>query len=266
MKEARYMKILSDTIFKALYRNYPEGKEYNYNKKIKSCILDLLLISKDNKTIVNIEAYSSYRKDIVNKNSFYLSRLKSKFQTINKKYNNLNIVQLSLNNFLCKENIILSKTKYLMKENQYNYYLNDGVKIINLYLLSYKDICYNGLNKKEVMLSMLTAESIEKLERVCKGDEELERIAKIVRDMEDDSILLTDYDKELIATLDDNSIRKEEREEGISIGKEQGISLGIQEKSSEVALNSLKVGLDKDTISKITGLSINEINQISKSL
>ena len=55
--------------------------------------------------------------------------------------------------------------------------------------------------------------------------------------------------------------RKEGREEGIGIGREEGIEKGIE----KTALNSIKAGLDNDTISKITGLAIEEIEKLRKS-
>ena len=53
-----------------------------------------------------------------------------------------------------------------------------------------------------------------------------------------------------------NFARKEGREEGIEIGMEKGME--------KTALNSIKAGLDNDTISKITGLAIEEIEKLRK--
>ena len=54
------------------------------------------------------------------------------------------------------------------------------------------------------------------------------------------------------------------KEEGISLGKKEGISLGIKETTKKFILNSLKEGIDLKTISKITGVSNNQIKSIKE--
>ena len=49
-------------------------------------------------------------------------------------------------------------------------------------------------------------------------------------------------------------------------GKEEGIELGEWKNQIEVVKNSLAVGLDTETIAKITGLSVEEINKIKREL
>jgi predicted transposase/invertase (TIGR01784 family) len=52
------------------------------------------------------------------------------------------------------------------------------------------------------------------------------------------------------------------KQEGISIGKQEGISIGKQEGKLEVAKNLLVAGLDVKAISKVTGLSEEQIKAI----
>ena len=49
-------------------------------------------------------------------------------------------------------------------------------------------------------------------------------------------------------------------------GIKQGIEQGIEEKCFDVVYNMLKEKFDFKTISKITGLSLNKIKNISKNL
>ncbi|MBE6348700.1 MAG: hypothetical protein E7064_07145 [Spirochaetaceae bacterium] len=51
---------------------------------------------------------------------------------------------------------------------------------------------------------------------------------------------------------------------GLKEGIEQGISQGSQQKAIETAKNMLKDNLDIQTILKYTGLSIEEINSLTK--
>ena len=56
---------------------------------------------------------------------------------------------------------------------------------------------------------------------------------------------------------------KEGKEEGIKEGREEGIKEGKGEGIKQTALNMLKEGFNIDLISKITGLSGDEIGQLS---
>ena len=58
--------------------------------------------------------------------------------------------------------------------------------------------------------------------------------------------------------------RKEGVEEGIEIGREKGREEGMEKREKEIALNLIESGLDNETISKATGLTIRKINQLRK--
>ena len=64
--------------------------------------------------------------------------------------------------------------------------------------------------------------------------------------------------------------KSEAREEGIKYGiaigeergRNEGISLGAQQKAVETAKNLLSIGLSQDQIASVTGLSIEEIEKL----
>ncbi|MGL9718059.1 MAG: Rpn family recombination-promoting nuclease/putative transposase, partial [Wolbachia sp.] len=60
----------------------------------------------------------------------------------------------------------------------------------------------------------------------------------------------------------------EGKKEGIQIGEERGIQIGHEKgrkaEKSEVAKNSLKAGVSIDVIAEITGLSLDEIEQLKE--
>ena len=74
------------------------------------------------------------------------------------------------------------------------------------------------------------------------------------------------YEDRRAALLDKVSALENAEEKGIKIGKEIGKEIGKKEgeqnKAIEVAKNSLKAGLDIDTISSITGLERSEIEKL----
>jgi predicted transposase/invertase (TIGR01784 family) len=76
------------------------------------------------------------------------------------------------------------------------------------------------------------------------------------------------YEARLKATLDYNSMMYEKemkgRQEGEQIGIQKGRQEGLKEGKVEAVLNALKIGLDVDTIHKITGVSKEEIRKLQK--
>ena len=55
------------------------------------------------------------------------------------------------------------------------------------------------------------------------------------------------------------------KEADIYFARKEGMQKGREESKKEMVLTSIKAGLDNDTISKITGLAIEEIEEIRKS-
>ena len=62
----------------------------------------------------------------------------------------------------------------------------------------------------------------------------------------------------------ENKGRSEGMEKGRSEGMEKGRSEGIEQSKEEIALNMLKEDFDINSISKVTGLSKEEIQKLSK--
>ena len=59
---------------------------------------------------------------------------------------------------------------------------------------------------------------------------------------------------------------KRGRNEGISIGLSQGITQGVHQKAVETAKTLLTFGDSIEKVSKVTGLSVEEIEKLSDSL
>ena len=70
------------------------------------------------------------------------------------------------------------------------------------------------------------------------------------------------YNLSLAAEKAAKKAAKKAREEGIAIGRNEGISLGAQQKAIETAKNLLSIGLSQKQISQVTGLSIEEIEKL----
>ena len=109
-------------------------------------------------------------------------------------------------------------------------------------------------------------EDNEELSKVYEGESIMEEYVKDAKraSMEDDIVGL--YDKELHEEKLRITELEEAREKGIATGMKQGMAAGIakgkKESILETAKNMLKDNLDIEMISKYTGLSEEEINNL----
>lgn len=130
-------------------------------------------------------------------------------------------------------------------------YKKNYMKIYEVYLSKYKGLCYNEANELDAMLSFLSANSYEEMERIACGKkealaimDELKRLAK-----EEDFLPEYDFEREM------RRVTNTEKE----ISKQEGKESAIR----EVASKLLKNNVDIETISKSTGLSIEELNNLN---
>ena len=115
-------------------------------------------------------------------------------------------------------------------------------------------IRYNGDNKEEAYLSLFTAESYEELREIAGDDKEA---LKIVDELErlglDDKFGLA-YDNEIMQKKMINTAR--------SWGYDDGKAEGLEEGKKTIAKNLLKDGIPIEVVSRNTGLSIEELNNL----
>ena len=218
--------------------------------------LDLLVKTKDE--IINVEINSNYNETIMIRNLHYIFKLASENTEGGNKYKVDNkIVQINLNFINSKH----EKCEYLLYDKTHKIELTDYIKIYNIGIDKYIKNYYNNskrFTKGEELIIMLDLEKKEL--------EELSEKSEIVDNFKEDVIKANE--DELIV----NWISREEEqkqyeevlyEKGLSQGKQQGLSEGIEKglmkKSNEIAKKMLELNMDLETISKVTGLTIDEI-------
>ena len=140
---------------------------------------------------------------------------------------------------------------YELRNKNYDL-VKKGVKIYDVYLENYKDICYNGDNKNEMLLSMLTAKDNNSLERIVNSNKEGIVIMDELDRLRKDDKFNAYYDAEKVNEM----TRETAYLEGIDKGKVEG----EREKQIEIARSLLNTNLSKEEISKHTGLLLEEIN------
>ena len=240
----------------------------------KSSRLDIL--ATDNNGIkYDIEMQCRKTKDIPNRAVYYASKLFTKDLKENDDYNKSRVISI----WIFAENVTERKepiSEALMtfqpnKEDKYEV-LTDNIRIIYLELKKYLIDSYNYNDKLTKWVDFLT--NPIKLDRNTVGDEDIEKAIKTL-----DYISTSDEERLIIDKIIEgrndyysakNIAREEGREEGIEIGREEGREIGREEglkegeknKSIEIAKNMLKEGLDVNLISKLSGLSFNEIENL----
>ena len=269
-KKPRFIPLLSDTTAKALIKDenyrwfyeevikYQTGidlKEYklidtelNTGNKVKDYRTDLIF--KKGKNLVNLEFNKFVYKYTLTKNRYYALRLAGYGYLSGEDYEEKYVIQINLNNKIVnegrKEDSIIN---YKLQDEKYKKELKN-IKIIEIYLLNYKGIVYNGTNKYDTYLSMLTATSFKELEKIVGDLEEGRKIMEKLKELGLDDKYGALYDAEIVHKKEINSARNE----GYSDGKKEG------KKETARAMISKKMNLT--LISELTGLSKKEIEKL----
>ena len=225
---------------------------------VKRFLEAVLNIKVNGELIVNIEINRTYFKNVLNKSLNYLG----KFITIrvtrgddveDPKYN---IIQLNLN----AESYINDKAKRvvrLMYEDSNEIFV-ENIKMIISNIDKYSKMYYNGDRSDEVaFIALFEADSFEKLDEMLKGrvpDKNRINFIRRYKEMCGKPEIITAYEKEMGERSVINSMMENATNDGI----EQGAK---QEKEQIVRL-MLKENIPYDTISKVSGLTIEAIKKL----
>ena len=254
MKEERtrniYLELFSHIIGIDLSNYKIIDNELNSGNKRKDYRLDLLLEEGD--IIVNVEINKSMENYTTVKNLTYAFRLAGSRLEQGEKYTTKEVIQISLNNdkFEHDDTVL----EYELMNRKYNLVKN-GIKIYDVYLVNYKDICYTGANEDEMLLSMLTAQTDEELKKITGNSKK----GLVIMD-EIEKLKLND---EFNAWYNAEKVEEKCRNSTYSEGVDNGVIIGKTETKLEIAKLMLSNNESLDKISTYTGLSISELEEIS---
>ncbi len=268
-EQLRFLKLCSDTTFKYLYKNskfkpwFDEiilekcnldlsgfelvDNEVNTGNKIKDYRMDLVLKKDD--TIVIIEMNDSYYSHLRIKNYSYLYRLAGKRLESGESYYPTETKLILFNNFHHEKIRKVKEANYRLMESNIKDIIKD-IEIYEIYLPEFKELCYDN-NEIDIRLCLFQKESYEEMRKITTNPKDLEVIEELERLAMDEKFIY-DYDHEAVRRKEENSIRKDSFEEGVTQGK------------LEIARNLLKLAIKPEDISKATGLSLSEIHQLKK--
>ena len=273
-KVPRFISLMADTTAKALVKDdhykwfyedfikFTTGinlkpytaidNELNTGNKVKDYRADTIFLYKNN--LVNLEFNQFVYDHTMIKNIKYALRLAGNGYLQGEQYYHRYVTQINLNNKIKSDKVKKWNEKdYKLEDYKSKAYLKD-VRIITIDLGEYKGIIYDGTNKYETYLSMLTAESYEEMERIVGDLKEGKIIMEKLKELGLDDEFGAYYDAEIVHRKEINSARSD--------GRKEGRKEGANNEKKSIAKNLLKMNLSVKDIMKATGLSKKQITAL----
>lgn len=135
-------------------------------------------------------------------------------------------------------------------------FLKLNIKTVEIYLENFKGVCYNEINLKEIYLSLFTANSYEEMKKIVKDNKEVLILVEEIEKLNNDKYFGALYNVEEEQRKLENSARL--------TGYEEGMEIGSLSTKQEIAKSLFQEKISIDVISKATGLSMKELEEIQK--
>ena len=227
----------------------PKGSVYERGK-----VLDVLVDSDDGE--INIEVNSYSNKYLHRRNASYIfSRYSSAVSRAGSFKDMKNYIQINLTYKENNDNLKMKSIYKLLEVSDYEEYI-DNLTIYEFNLSKIKEAWYNGDRSHNIM-ALLDADDCE-LDSMDAGDDMMDRfkdeVKNINKGLGDVQFMDPDKDAEMIF----NTILDCEKEKAQKEGHEEGIKEGIKDTARKMKHENI----DINTISKITNLSIEEIEKL----
>lgn len=219
--------------------------ELNSGSRLKDYRLDLAFSNEQDNVIIEVNNKYSLSSEV--KGRRYLFRKAGNSFDSGEKYTENNTTLIMLNNYYKKGFEECEMATYTLDSKELNDTLND-IKIIEIFLPKYYDMCYHDSNKINKRLALFNARSYDEMRKLASKEdlyiiEELERLGM-------NNKFIDEYDAELV----NKTLMESLKEEGKIEGKE--------EEKIEIAKNLLLKNIDINTILDCTGLTIDQIDSI----
>ena len=223
------------------------------NIMVKGKTLDIL--AETNGEVLNIELNNSYYLSLHRRNASYIFSKYSEEVKVSETYDKMKtFIQINFTKGLNKEYPALEI--YTLKGEKTDKKYIDNLIILEFNLDKIKEDCYNG-NKEFNFVAALDLEEKE-LDDICEGDEYMELFEKEVKRLNKDQKFTEFMTAEEEADKLEKTLISEARTEGEQIG----LKKGEIKKQYEIAKNMLKNKMVPEVISKLTGLSIDQVMEL----
>ena len=256
--------------FKAVEILNPFNLKRHY--KDKETIVDVKRITK-NGTVVIIEVQLSGNSRFPERILYYWSTNYSKLLKKGEEYEDLTpVISINLLNFNLNKKNSNVHSCYMIYDTKNKRLLTDHLQIhiIELKKFKFKD---NDLKKDlNYWLGFFTTKDMEEyMSEIVKEKPIMEEAHKRYNNFIRSRLMMTEYEKKEIYQYDKQITLEEKRQEGIKEGKAEGIKEGMKKGKLEgiknekysIAKTLKQMNMDDASISKATGLTIEEIQNIS---
>lgn len=234
--------------------------------------VDILLVSFDNKTKINVEmnrlserSSRQNKETVMNKSYIYLANYVNSF------YNDLEeksryveaikVEQVNFNNFYCEENKLISELHFSFMDKNYEITKN-GVKSHQIYLPRMKEMCYDEEEDIHNDFALLVCKSYEEMEIYIKGNKERQAVVKHLKKLGVDDEFMAVIDREEYNRIQQEITLNHEKELAIQKGLEEGKLKGRKEGIKEGRKEGIKEGRIKEKEDNIKSAYINGITDI----
>ena len=243
--------------FKAVEILNPFNLKRNY--KDKETIVDVKCITK-NGTVVIIEVQLSGNSRFPERILYYWSANYSKLLKKGEEYEDLTpVISINLLNFNLNKVNKNVHSCYMIYDTKNTRLLTDHLQIhiIELKKFKFKD---NDLKKDlNYWLGFFTTKDMEEyMSEIVKEKPIMEEAHKRYNNFIRSRLMMSEYEKKEIYQYDKQITLEEKRREG----KAEGIKEGIEKRNYTIAKSMKKENIDIETIKRITGLTIKEIEKL----
>ena len=243
--------------FKAVEILNPFNLKRHY--KDKETIVDVKCITK-NGTVVIIEVQLSGNSRFPERILYYWSSNYSKLLKKGEEYEDLTpVISINILNFNLNKNDKNVHSCYMIYDTKNARLLTDHLQIhiIELKKFKFKD---NDLKKDlNYWLGFFTTKDMEEyMSEIVKEKPIMEEAHKRYNNFIRSRLMMSEYEKKEIYQYDKQITLKEERQEGIKEGRKEG----IKDEKYSIAKTLKQMNMDNASISKATGLPIEEIEKL----
>ena len=234
-----------------LSRRLSKEERYDSRKEV-----DLLLNYQGKK--INIEMSNSASDGVINRNVVYLCKIHGRqLKTNDINYSRINdTIQIMFNNFDTDNDL---KTTWYLRNDAGNI-LTSKLRIDIINLVKGKDLCYTGSEKVDYLINwckLLTTSNKDNVKNISYQIMSHKSTNTLMSNMS-----MLSEENEMVRLYTKLSRREMEYNTLIAEATEKGLKKGIEQKTLEVAKKMLEENIEVETISKITGLTKEEIAKL----
>ncbi len=207
------------------------------------------VIIKFDKYIINLEAYSLFDRDSLNKSMSYIMRIFSTQLDRGRDYNTLeSVIQINIVDKVTPKELVNEEIKseiLLMDRESKKEMLSELFQIKYLRLDSAREMIYDKNNLQQRWLRFIGANNAEERREIARGDG-----------------LLMELDNWCRNYVNDEQTKKIFGEWANYIAEKKGIRKGAEERTIDIAKNMFKHNMSIKDIHEITGLSLKELKEL----